>query len=121
MAYHVMVLTRQDVNEGKLRIPEMLGEEAVRRMAIPRQAQAGAMHRGRMEVLALDPLHERFHELRRNYGEDTQHVLFFNDDAEQACDMFGIEVQFAAVIRDDQLPENLGVALQLDHFYVAAV
>jgi len=122
MAHHVMVLTREDVNEGKLRIPEVLGETIVRNaLQIPRQAQAGAFHRDHVEVLTLDPLHPQYHEVRRGYGENAHIVLFFNDAARMACDMYEVEADFAAQIQDHQLPDGLGVALQIEHNYVAAV
>ena len=117
-----MALTRQDVNEGKLRIPEVLGKAIARSaMQVARQVQAGAIHHDRVGVLTLDPLHERYYEVRRGYGPNAHIVLFFNDAAQMACGMYEVEANFTAQIQDHQLPDNLGVALQIEHYYVAAI
>jgi len=117
-----MVLTRQDVNEGQLRIPEVLGETIVRSMAqVPRQVQAGTLHHDHVEVLTLHPLHERYQETRRGYGEHVYIVLFFNEAARLACEMYEIEADFAAQVEDHQLPADLGIVLQMEHYYIAAV
>ncbi|MGA2859698.1 MAG: hypothetical protein ABSE40_22750 [Candidatus Sulfotelmatobacter sp.] len=125
MRYHVVVLTRQDVNAGGLALPEALYEAVFRHNAETAQ-QIGAIRaagrrvqRDNVVVRMLDPLSEGYQEARRRYGEDAFIVLFFNDAAEHACEMYGIKVEFAAEIRDDQLPANLGFMLQMDHFYVA--
>lgn len=117
-----MTLTRQDVNDGQLGVPELLGEAIMRSMMqIPRQAQAGALHHDHVEVLTLHPLHQRYQEIRRGYGENAHIVLFFNNAARLACEMYEIEANFTAEIEDRQLPGDLGVLLQIEHYYIAAL
>ncbi len=117
-----MILTRQDVNDGQLEVPELLGEAIMRSMMqVPRQAQAGALHHDHVEVLSLHPLHAQYHEVRRGYGENAYIVLFFNDAARLACEMYEIEANFAQEIEDRQLPGDLGVLLQIEHYYITAL
>jgi hypothetical protein len=121
MAYHVMVLTQQELNEGKLRIPELLSDTITRRMMqIPRQVQAGVVRHDHVEVLSLGPLKELCCEIQREYGQSAHSVLFFNDAARKALEMYKIEADFTATIKTSELPDDLDVALQIEHFYVVA-
>lgn len=125
MAYHVHALTRQQVAVGGLRVLDRLSDTMIRGMLEMTQqvevirARGEQIRREVVEVLTLDPLNPHYAEARQRYGRDVFTVLFLNDAARRACETYGIDVEYAAEIEDGQLPENVGVALRMDHYLVA--
>jgi hypothetical protein len=124
MTYHVVVLTRQDERTGGLATPDLLGDTLVQNCAeFGQKVQSGEVEASRVrsehvEVLILDPLHERYKDLRRKYGDGAHIVLFFNGAARRACEVYGINAKFASEIEDDQLPINLGTMLDTKYYFL---
>jgi len=120
MPYHVVALTRQQVTAGGLRVLDILYETIIAHMVEMTQHIGEIRARNQreeVEVLTLNPLHPQFYEARQRYGRDTFTVLFLNDAARHACEMYNIEVHYTAEVEENQLPNNLGVVLRMDHYY----
>jgi len=83
------------------------------------RGRGGRIEREEVEVLTLDPLNPQFQEAREEYGQDAFSVLFLNDAARRACEMYNIDVEYRAEMEEDQLPQNLGVSLRMDHYFEA--
>jgi hypothetical protein len=127
MAYHVVVFTRQQVAVGALRFQDGLSNALMQRMVelAPRiEVLRAAGNLGQVniphdlvEIYSLNPFPvEEHREVRQRYGGDAFVVLFLNDAAREACEMFGIPMQYAAEIEEDQLPANVGVFISLENY-----
>jgi hypothetical protein len=124
MPYHVVVFSRRQVADGALRFQDTLADAMMRQMVEMTQqiaavrAAGNNIRRDQVEILALDPLHEAFDQSRQPYGPDSFIVLFLNDAARVACEMYDVAPNYVAQIEDRTLPANLGVSLRMDHYYV---
>jgi hypothetical protein len=98
MSYHVLALTMAQVRSGGLEFQRRLGT---------------ALSESRdLKVYSTSPfdLDER-KRMKDRFGGDI--VYFFNDAAFLECQRLGLDVQFAAEIPDDQLPERRALIVGL--------
>jgi hypothetical protein len=98
MAYHVLALTMAQVRSGGLEFQRVLGTA----LAESRE----------LKVYSASPfdLDER-KRMKDRFGGDI--VYFFNDAAFLECQRQGLELQFAAEISDEELPQRRAVIVGL--------
>jgi hypothetical protein len=127
MSFHVVVLSHQQVAAGALRFQDQLSEALMQRgveLGLPIAAIRTAGYGGKLdvpsklvEIYALNQFpFERFQRVAGQFGKDASAILFFNDAAREACEMYGIQLSYVKEIPDSDLPTNLGVFLSLKHY-----
>jgi hypothetical protein len=118
--YHIVVFTRRQLHAAARFLDTLSDVMIAHMLEVTQQVEANSaarklIKREQVEVLKLDPLHDQFGKARKRYGPDAFLVLFLNDAARRACDVFGIDVAYRGELQ--QLPTNLGTAFRMDHYY----
>jgi len=127
MPFHVVVLSRPQIAAGALRFQDQLRDALMQRaveLGLPVAAMRTAGYGGKLdvpsktvEIYALNqfPL-EQFQPVADQFGKDASTILFFNDAAREACEMYGIQLNYVKQIPDSELPPNIGVFLSMEHY-----
>ena len=91
MSYHVVAFTMAQVRQGAL--------------GFQRQLSAALRDSSDLKVFSPSPfdLDER-RRAKDRFGGDV--VYFFNDAARQECKRLGLNLQFVAEVRDDEVPRR---------------
>jgi hypothetical protein len=117
MAYHVVAFTRQQVAEGALRFQDTLSNALMQRMVALTPRVGQIITHDLVEIYSLNPFPvEEHREVRQRYGRDAFVVLFLNNAARAACETFGIPMQYAAEIEENQLPANIGIFISMENY-----
>jgi len=98
MSYHVVAFTMAQVRQG----------------ALDFQRQLGGSVRDSSDLKVYSPSPFDLDERRRakdRFGGDV--VYFFNDAAREECNRLGLNLQFVAEIRDEELPRRRTVVVGL--------
>jgi len=127
MSYHVVVLSRQQVAAGALSFQDQLSSALMQRMVQLNQDLATVQatgYTGRLnapcqavEILTVSPFpFDQYQAVREQYGRGAFVVLFFNNAAREACETYGIELDYLREIPDNELPANVSVFLRMEHY-----
>jgi len=127
MPFHVVVLTRQQVAAGALGFQDELSRALMQHMmelgqkisALRADGYPGQVNvpSSDVEVYALGPFPlDEFLRARQQFGRDAFTVLFPNDAAREACERYGIQLDYGQVLPDGELPPNIAVLLRMKHY-----